>query len=256
MSSIETLLRRLHLDSWVSTFEDEELDVPLLRSMGPLLLDNLAELGLGAGEAQQIQQAVMLDVKPEAPLVGVAGVALARKQQDDEAPNGGRERVADQEHHPGMMEDIEAAETGHGWRGHEEQVGAPPDRSAPASEGSSVLVQRSGAVVHLSNEEFNRMAEESDDDDTPQGRARKRIKADINPNVYRMHMLGPSDEGAAPEAAALPISISMSMRVRVRMPMIVPCHVRRAHLSRRAFHCWFGLFTVSFVHRPRSRLLR
>ena len=33
------------------------------------------------------------------------------------------------------------------------------------------------------------------DDDTPQGRARKRIKSDINPDVYRMHMLGPNDEG-------------------------------------------------------------
>ena len=49
--------------------------------------------------------------------------------------------------------------------------------------------------VHLSKEEYEKMMEESDDDDTPQGRARKRIKSDINPDVYRMHMLGPNDEG-------------------------------------------------------------
>eukprot|EP00966_Prymnesium_polylepis_P059026 1368309-Prymnesium_polylepis.1 len=37
--------------------------------------------------------------------------------------------------------------------------------------------------------------EESDDDDTPQGKARKRLKADINNDCYRMNMLSEADEG-------------------------------------------------------------
>lgn len=59
-------------------------------------------------------------------------------------------------------------------------------------------------TVHLGREEFERLMEESDDDDTPQGRARRRIESNLAPETYRAHMLGPNDEGIVVDVSAGP----------------------------------------------------
>lgn len=52
------LLDELGLGQHRALFEEEELTEPLLRSMGPLLLDNLVELGLTIAEAHKISEAL------------------------------------------------------------------------------------------------------------------------------------------------------------------------------------------------------
>ena len=60
---IGTLLQRLNLQQHTQAFEEEELtEVYLLRSMGDLLLDNLAQLGLDKSAARLI--AAELDAPP------------------------------------------------------------------------------------------------------------------------------------------------------------------------------------------------
>ena len=57
--TLPSLLRRLHLEAHQSTFDDEELDVDLLRSMGrDELTGNMAELGLSTAEAARLADAL------------------------------------------------------------------------------------------------------------------------------------------------------------------------------------------------------
>ena len=53
--TLRELLQRLQLTAHLGTLEDEELDVGLLRSMGRVdLVQNMAQLGLSAGEAKRM----------------------------------------------------------------------------------------------------------------------------------------------------------------------------------------------------------
>lgn len=53
------LLRKLDLSQHRDKLEEEELfDVPLLRSMGPMLANNMAELGMKPAEVQRLRQAL------------------------------------------------------------------------------------------------------------------------------------------------------------------------------------------------------
>ncbi|KAL1496800.1 hypothetical protein AB1Y20_014386 [Prymnesium parvum] len=158
-TSVRTMLAQLQLERFASVFEEEEIDsVPLLRSMGGLLGENLAELGLDKA-AQQAVCAYVLEGRDGAFRAAAEDASLS----GDEAVGGdGARRVAEDHEEAGEVMDVPKA---------------------------------SGHKVYLSAEEFERMMDESDDDDTAQGRARRRIKADISSDAYRATMLGPNDEG-------------------------------------------------------------
>ena len=54
-----SLLQRLGLDHFTGRLEDEELlDPVLLRSMGPMLASNMAELGMHADDVRRLQHAL------------------------------------------------------------------------------------------------------------------------------------------------------------------------------------------------------
>ena len=76
--SVAAVLGRLRLQHLYATFEEEELtEVSLLRSMGPLLSHNLAELGLDAATRDKLCRALLHDESP-GESVGIAVVPTAR----------------------------------------------------------------------------------------------------------------------------------------------------------------------------------
>ena len=123
---------------------------------------------------------------------------------DDASPSGGAsdDELAIEDNGEVAIEQLSLQDNGgSGKEGKEGLVGDMTEEQALVD-----LQERYNArhKVHLSKEEYDRMMEESDDDETPHGRARKRIKSDINADCYRMHMLGPNDEGIVLDCSVRP----------------------------------------------------
>ena len=149
MVTVADMLSKLQLESWLPIFEEEDLThVSLLQSMGPMLLPNLAELGLEAADAIKIQKE-LVDL----------GVA---------EPSGG---APDEDSRDVMLEEQPNEEDAH----HRKMRGRNEERKPGSEEGDveveEVEPKHPSNVVHLSKEEYERMMEESDDDDTPQAAA-------------------------------------------------------------------------------------